>query len=181
MNSKDRSDAPAPDAPAPDVPQFDIQAAQQLLRSELSMSSRLPYVLLLLLATAMVIVIGSLWLTEPSLPMRTQGAFGVLCGIGVGWMVFCVWVLTQRRVLYARQQVISARLGMAFSALFAVGSAVIGLTQGAALGGLLAAGCGLVLFACAYGLHHRAERQHQALLQLRRSLEGHDTAVSMAA
>ncbi len=160
---------------------FNVQAVQQLLRDELSMASRLPYVLLLLLSTAMVVVVGSLWLTEPGLPPRTQIAFGALCAIGAGWITFCVWVLTQRRVLYARQQVISARLGMIFCALFAVGSAVVGLAQSAMLGGLLAGGCGLVLFGFAYGMHLRAVRHHNTLLQLRNSLQALDSKTRLAA
>ncbi|MEM7585135.1 MAG: hypothetical protein AAF560_17225 [Acidobacteriota bacterium] len=172
---------PARESSRKATPQVDVQAVQRLLRDELSLSARLPYVFLMQFAAGMVIVVGSLWWTEEGLPLRTQVAFAAMCAVGLGWVAFCIWVLTRRRVLYARQQIVSSRLAMAFCAVFTVSSAVVGWQIDALPGGLLAAGCGGVMFAAAYALYRRAERQHQNLLRLRRSLEEPETAATLAA
>jgi hypothetical protein len=69
---------------------------RHLLDAELSGRSRIAYVALLLASSAMTIVVASLWLTEPSLPSRTQAAFLLMTVIGLSWVSLFVWVLTIR-------------------------------------------------------------------------------------
>ena len=55
---------------------------QKLARGELSVKARLGYVALLLVSSATTVGLLSLWLTEPSLPLRAQLAFGAMSLIG---------------------------------------------------------------------------------------------------
>ena len=64
-----------------------LEDVRKLAGGELSLKSRLGYVMLLLVSIGMTTVIISLWLTEPALPMRTQWAFGVISLIGASWVV----------------------------------------------------------------------------------------------
>ena len=164
----------------PMPPTLGSEATRQWVRSELSMRSRLSYVLLLLLASGGLVVVGSLWLTEPSLPLRTQIAFGGLCGICLAWVCFCGWVLTRRKVLYAKHQIVSARMAVAFCVLFILGSLAVGFSQQNP-GGYLAAAVGVGWLGLAIVLLVWAERRHAALLDLRRTLETEEEATELAA
>jgi hypothetical protein len=107
-------------------------AAEELrksLASELSPRSRLLYTLLLLVDLAMAVVVGSLWLTEPSLPPRTQIAFGLLLVIALAWSAFFFWTLTRRKVLLAWHRVLAGRLAVLFCSLFTLGALALALTQ----------------------------------------------------
>jgi hypothetical protein len=101
-----------------------LQEVRQLADGELSLKARLGYVALLLAASGMTTVILSLWLTEAALPLRTQGAFGVMSLIGASWTAFCAWALATRRPLFARDRVIAGRMAVAFTALFLAGAIV---------------------------------------------------------
>ena len=79
------------------------------------MPSRLGYVALLLAALTMTGVVGTLWATEPSLPLRVHVAFGVMVAIGSSWVVFALWVLTHRRILLARHQIVAGRMAVTFT------------------------------------------------------------------
>ena len=143
---------------------------QEMATDRMSMGSRLRYVALLLVAAAGAAVAGSLWLTEPVLPARTQLAFALLLGINLSWAVFAIWVLTRRRVLLARHAVVSARMAVAFSALFAVGAWAIGRwSAGPSM--YAAAACGLVMLAAAIALLVRADRRFAQLVERRREIE----------
>ena len=132
------------------------------------------------MATGVVLAVGSLWLTEPDLPPRTRIAFAALCAIGSAWVIFCFWVLTRRKVLYARERIVSARIAVAASTAFVVGSLTLGLTQ-QTRGGLLAAACGAVVLALALVLLRRAQQQHAALQDLRRRLSNEENTAELAA
>lgn len=121
-----------------------IAELQRLTRSELSTRARAAHVLLALAASALTVVVISLWLTEPELPPRTALAFGVLACIGAGWVAFSLWVLTSKRMMLARHRVVAGRLAVIFTGVFAsgcvtlaFGSAVPAARPAAALGGLL--------------------------------------------
>src|SRR4051795_5039610 len=92
-----------------------------LARTELSLRARLGHVLLALVASAMTVVVLSLWLTEPALPPRTTAAFAMLTIIGLAWVAYSVWVLSARRVMLAQQRVVAGRLAVAFTGAFAAG------------------------------------------------------------
>jgi MFS family permease len=109
---------------------MDKTAVSALLDRELSTRSRVGHVLLLLAASTMSAVIGSLWATEPTLPARTVTGFAVLTTMGVCWMAYAAWVLTSRRVLLGRQRVVAARMAALFSAVALAGALVVGLLTG---------------------------------------------------
>lgn len=162
-----------------DTPSVDADAVRRLLRAELSFKSRLAYVLLLLLATGVVVAVGSLLATEPDLPAPTRGALAAICAVGSGWAVLCVRTLRRRRVLYARHRVVAARLAVAASTLFVGGSLIVGFNQ--SRGGFVAAACGTVWLVVAVALLLRARRRHDALLRLRQDLNDHPDTTELAA
>ena len=141
-----------PFAPAPPVMKM-----QKLMRTELSSPARLAYTLLLLADLAMGAIVLSLWLTEPELPMRTHVAFALMVLVSAGWAAFFVWTLTRRTLFLARHRLVSARLAVGFTALFAGGALLLGVLDAevrsvafsaAALGGvMLAVAIAILLFA----------------------------------
>lgn len=53
--------------------------------------------MILLLASVVVAVLLSLWVTEPKpLPTRLHVAFGAMACIGLGWIGVLTWILTRR-------------------------------------------------------------------------------------
>jgi len=102
-----------------------IEDMQKRVARELSLGARLGHTALLVVAASVAALMGELWLTEPSLPLRTHIAFGAIVLIGVSWTAYAWWVLTNRRVLLANQRVIASSLATAFSALFLVGAVIL--------------------------------------------------------
>jgi hypothetical protein len=142
-----------------------------LLNAELSRSSRFLHVALLLASLAMTVIVTSLWLTEPSLPTRTQAAFGLLTLIGLSWAAFAVWVLTARRTLLGRDCIVAGRMAIIFTTTFIVGALAIGYMNGGTAA-YAAAAMGLGLLAAALALLMRAHRRFAALTKRRETLEG---------
>jgi hypothetical protein len=147
-----------------------LEEIRRIAGAELSFKARLGYVALLLVAAAMSAVVGSLWLTEPALPVRTRFAFGTLCIIGVSWMSLATWALASRRPLFARDRLIAGRLAVAFTAVFVTGAvaAVIIARNAAALAVL---GTGVVMLVLAVRVLADAHRRFAALAARRRELE----------
>lgn len=143
-----------------------VEEMQRRVSTELSVRSRVGYTALLLVALFGAVAIGSLWLTEPSLPVRTQVAFAGLVAIGLSWVAFAAWVLTRRHVLLAGHRIVAARMAVAFCALFTVGSLVVGGRAGYA-----AAGTGVVLLVVAVAMLRSARRRFEELMERRRALE----------
>lgn len=100
----------------------DVREMQHRVRAEIAMPSRLAHSVLLVAAAAMTATVASLWITESSLPERTQWAFAFLIVIGAGWISFASWVLTRRRVLFGQQRVVAARLALIATAAFVAGA-----------------------------------------------------------
>jgi hypothetical protein len=142
----------------------------RLLDAELSRPSRLGHVALLLVSMAMTVVVVSLWLTEPALPVRTRVAFGAMTVIGVAWMVFAGWVLTTRRVLLGRDNVVAGRLAVTFTAVFVAGALLVGYSAGGRAP-FAAAAIGVGLLGVAIALLVRARRRVAALTARRDALE----------
>lgn len=137
---------------------------------ELSAKARFGHVLLLLAALAMSTVVGSLCLTEPTLPARTRGAFAALTGIGLCWAAYAAWVLSSRRVLLAFQQVVAARMAVGFCAMALAGAAAVGVGHGIAAAWAAAAAFAALLLA-AILLLVRARRRLRRLMARRDELE----------
>ena len=134
-----------------------VASARALMHAELSSAARFWHVALLLVASAMTVVIGSLWVTETFLPIRTQVAFGTMVLIGFAWVVYATWVLRTRRVLLGRQRVVAGWMAVTFSGAFVAGCLVVAATTGHPAG-YPAAGVGGVLLGSGVWLLVRARR-----------------------
>lgn len=145
-------------------------AVRQLADAELSVPSRLGHVALLLAALGMTVVVVSLWLTEPTLPLRTHVAFGIMSAIGLSWSAFAIWVLTNHRVLFARQRIVAGRMAVTFAVVFTTGALATAAATGAAAA-LAAAGTGVVMVAVAIVILRRAHSASARLMARRDALE----------
>jgi hypothetical protein len=143
---------------------------RRLTASELSWPARLGYVALLLAASTMTVIVSALLLTEPSLPLRASIALGVMSLIGLSWMGFAAWVLTQKRILLGRHRIVAGRMAVGFTAVFWIGAFAVRYATGsrsAVAAGLL----GLIMFLIATTMLIRARRQVERLSQRRDELE----------
>jgi membrane associated rhomboid family serine protease len=143
---------------------------RRMADEELSARSRLGYVALLLTALMMAGAVGSLWATEPDLPMRTQAAFASIVVIALSWAAFALWVLTHRRVLLARHSIVAGRMAITFTTIFVAGALAAGITTGAPAAHA-AAGLGAVMLSAAVALLLRAHRNFARLTERRLTLE----------
>ena len=141
-----------------------------LADAQLSLRGRLGYVALLLVALMMTGVIGSLWLTEPALPVRTQVGFAVMIAIGLSWVTFALWVLTHRQVLLAPHRIVAGRMAVTFTALFLMGALAVGYQTGGAAA-YAAAAVGVVMLVGAVVILMGAHRRFARLMQRRETLE----------
>lgn len=146
-----------------------IAELAQLTDTELSMSARLGYVALLLVGLASAGVIGSLWLTEPSLPLRTHVAFASMVAIGLAWAIFAVRVLTSRRTLLARHRVVASRMSVAFTGTFLIAALIAAYVSNSAAA-WAAAGVAAAMLAVALGMLSHSHRRWAELMQRRESL-----------
>jgi hypothetical protein len=144
---------------------------RSLLQAELALPSRLGYTLLLLAALGATGVFVLLLLTEPALPLRTRVAFGGGALIGLAWASVAAWVLTRRRVLYARHRVVATRLAVVVTAASTLGA--WSLTRGgdAAPLGMAAVWTGATLLLLTTVAHVQAMRRVTELEQRRMVLE----------
>jgi hypothetical protein len=148
-----------------------VAEVKRLLHGQLSVPSRLGYTLLLLAALSMVGVVGALLATETRLPPRTRLAMAVMIGIGLSWAGFASWVLRRRRVLFAEDRVVAARLAVAFTAIFAFGSLGMTLWAGVGRPGYAALAVAIAMLGVAVALLRRARRRAVALSRRRAELE----------
>lgn len=142
---------------------------RRLTGGELTPVSRLGYLALLLAASAMTVVVGSLWMTEAALPPRTSVAMGALIVIGLSWVIFAAWVLA-RRPLLAQHRVVAGWMSVAFTALFAIGAAAASYATEARAADLAAA-TGVAMLGIAVVLLVRARRAVAGLVARREALE----------
>jgi hypothetical protein len=155
-------------------PAVSAEQIQRMLASELSLRARVGYVTLLLVSLLMAIMMGSLWLTEPSLPLRAHIAFGLIVVIALSWVALSVRVLASRRVLFAAHRIVAAWMSVVFSSVFVLGMIAIRLADSRgfdAAAASLAAACGGVMLTVAVVLLFRARHQYAQLLERRRTLE----------
>ena len=153
-----------------DVDSADRRKLTALLDAQLSTGARLGHVALLLAALTMLIVAGSLWLSEPGLPARTRAAFALIMGVAGAWCAYALWVLTSRRPLLAAHRVVAGRMAVAFSAIFVAGAGALGYVTDSRAP-YAAAALGLAMLGAAAAILVRARRVHAALVARRAALE----------
>jgi len=147
-----------------------IDDLRRLTASELSLTARRGYVGLLLAAATMTVIVTALLVTEPSLPLRASIALGVLAGIGLGWMSFAVWVLSNRRILFGRHHVVAGRMAVGFSVVFCVGALAVGYAT-SSRSAFAAAAMGAPMIVIATTMLVRARRRVAELSRRRDELE----------
>lgn len=145
------------------------EAVKDFLRREASWERRRAYVWVLLAASMTTAVVVSLLLTEPNLPLRTRAAFAVLSLLGATWSGFAIWVLSRKSALFAVQRVWAGRLAVLGSSLFTAGAAAVQMFGN--VQAWPAVLFGLSMIAVALVVLSHGQREHQALLLLRASLE----------
>lgn len=150
-------------------PAASTAAVHALLKGELSTPARAGHVALLLASAAATSVVGALWMTEPSLPLRTHVAFGVMVVIGLSWATYATWVLSTRRVLLGRHRVIAGRMAVAFTGCFVAGSILVAAMTGHPAG-YASAGLGVGMLVAAAWLLARARRQVARLMERREEI-----------
>lgn len=153
-------------------PRPSLEEVRKSLAGELSTRSRLAYTVLLLVDLGLAVAVGSLWLTEPGLPARTQIAFGLLVAFALTWSGFLLWTLTRRKVMLARHRVLAGRLAVTFCSFFTLGALALGLLQPDQRDtGLAMAGMGAVLLLAAIVILVPAQRRYRELMARRLELE----------
>lgn len=154
------------------TPRPSVREMQERLAAELAPGPRIAYTLLLLFDLSVGAAVASLWLTEPSLPLRTHVAFALILAIAVAWAAYFLRVLVRRKVFLAGQRVVAGRLATVFTGLFTLGALLLALlvSEQRAVG-LAAAGFGAVMFAVAVTILRAARRRLDELLERRRELE----------
>jgi hypothetical protein len=145
-----------------------VEQVQEMARRELSMPTRIGYLLLLMLTLMGAGLISTLWITEPGpLPLRTQVAFGLLVTINLAWSVLFGWVLTQRKVLFAVHNVIAAWMAVAFCSVFLLAGLAIGWMRMNSTALVLVGVVGLVQLLAAIIMLKRSRRRRRELLARR--------------
>jgi hypothetical protein len=147
-----------------------VEELRRITDAQLSRPARTGYVLLLLAASTMTAIVTALLLTEPSLPLRTSIALGVMVLIGVSWIGFAGWVLTRRRILLGRHRVVAGRLAVAFSSVFCAGALAVGYAT-SSRSAIAATALGALMLLIATAMLIRARRGVERLSKRRDELE----------
>jgi O-antigen/teichoic acid export membrane protein len=154
-----------------DSPTLTADRARALIRRELSTATRVGFTLLLLVTLLAAGLISLLWMTEPnSLPFRTQMAFGMIVVFNLCWAVLCGWVLAQRKVLFAAQQVIAGWMAVVFCAIFLLMASFIAYQRAHLAALMTVTGFGVLQMVAALMLLGRARRHRRKLLYRRDEL-----------
>lgn len=95
------------------------------LQDTLSLRRRVRSVVQLCGASAVVALVGTLWLTEDSLPAQAQVGFGVVVVAGLVVAVRAARVLRRRGRLFARDRMVASWIASAFAVLLALGLALV--------------------------------------------------------
>lgn len=121
----------------------------KLIERDVSAGSRLRATLVGIGGLGMAGMLTVLWATEPTpLPTRTAIAFATMIAIGLSWVGFATWVLAVRRPLYAQDSIVSGRLALGFSTVFAGAGTLVAAANGSKLWWIvLVAGLALVMVA----------------------------------
>jgi len=102
----------------------------ELTDRTLSRSGRYGHLALTVVATVMAACLAGLLFTEPDMPKHVMVAFSVMFAITSAWAAFGARVLSRRRPLLANREVVAGGMAVAFSALFTIAAALIGILVG---------------------------------------------------
>lgn len=154
--------------------EFKIPAALEdelraLTDRALSPLARYLYLALLLGALAMVVLLVSLLVTEPHLPMPTRVAFMVMTAFALAWAGHAAWALHRRRAFMAEHRVTAAWIAIAASTTFTLGASLTALWRQSGLF-VVSAALGMGLSVCAAFVLLRAVRRARALRARRDAL-----------
>jgi membrane associated rhomboid family serine protease len=150
-----------------------VEQVQEMARRELSMTTRIGYLLLLMITLMGAGLISILWLTEPGpLPLRTQVAFGLLVAINLSWSMLFGWVLTRRKVLFAIHKVIAGWMAVVFCSVFLLFGLAIGILRMNPTMMIIVGVVGAVQLLVAIMMLNRGQRRRRELLARRHVLIG---------
>ena len=93
-----------------------------------------------------------------------------MVAIGSSWVVFALWVLTHRRILLARHQIVAGRMAVTFTSVFMLGSLAVGYATGRPEA-YKAAAVGVLMLGLAIVVLVRAHRAFGRLVSRRDVLE----------
>lgn len=134
---------------------------------ELSRGSRAGYIVLLIIDLLAGVVIASLWMTEPELPVRTHLAFGAMLAISLVWAGFYLRVLSRRGPFLVSHRIAGARIAVICTAVFTAAALLLAAMDSEVRGtALTASALGGVLVCVAAILLTRAKKRF-AMLQRR--------------
>jgi hypothetical protein len=102
-----------------------VANAEKSLAHEPSLGFRLGHTALLVAAGSVAALTAPLWLTEPSLPLRTHSAFGAIVIVGASWAAYAGWALTNGRGRPANHRGLALWLAAASSALLLLGAQIL--------------------------------------------------------
>jgi hypothetical protein len=157
-----------------DEPRLSAKEMIDRLEPSLSPGIRLRAVLALLSGVAGTVFVAGLWWSEPGpLPGRTHLAFAVFTVFCLAWAGYGAWLVTRRVPLFAREQVVAARLALAASIVTSTVVATVAVQRGTGL--VPALGTGVLFVAVTLALTVRAHARRAALLRRERELTGGDT------
>ncbi len=142
---------------------------QALVRGELSGRSKASHAALLVAALAIAIVVMSVWVTEPPLPMRTHLSFAAVVIIALGWSAHALRVLTHKAILLVPHHVQAARLSMAACVVFLGGCLTAWMLVGGQASVLATLSAGVMTVVSMYNFR-RASDRYRALVRRRDEL-----------
>ncbi|TCC57985.1 hypothetical protein E0H73_26915 [Kribbella pittospori] len=96
------------------------------LQDALSLRRRVRSLVQLFGASAVVGLVGTLWLTEDGLPVRTHIGFAAVMIVGLLTIARAAQVLRRRGHLFARDRVIAGWIAVGSAAVLAIGLALAG-------------------------------------------------------
>ena len=135
----------------------------------LSPRARNLHIGLLLGSVAMTVLLVSLLVTEPHLPVPTRVGFMVMTAFALAWVGYAAWALHHRRAFLVEHRVIAAWIALLASTAFTIGASLVAVWREDSLF-VVSAALGVGLCACALFLLVRAIRRARVLRSRRDAL-----------
>jgi hypothetical protein len=146
------------------------QSMLDKLSGQLSLRRRLANTAALVGGLSATFLVTLLWATEPSLPARTQLAFGALIAIGLAWTGYGAWALTRRTPLFALDRVLAGWIALAATSILGAATIAVGVARTGVPAILYVIAAALVAVATVNLVRARAHRA--TLLRRKQELAG---------